>query len=246
MPVYNEEASIEQVIADHVEALTAQRAALGDWEIICLDDASTDSTPAILKRIAARVDKLKVIRHQENRGIFESFARVFEAAQGTHVYATAADGQWPAKNLARMLRSIAAGFDLVVGVRLNRREAYGLKRRIVSRAFNLLPRLLFGTKTIDAGSIKLGVRQVFQLDLISHSPFVEAERIIKARRNGYRIDFVPIEFKKRRSGKETGARWSNVIASARDCVRCVKTYGIGARQPARCAPNAPKAVTGAE
>ncbi len=240
MPVYNEEASIEEVIADHVEALTAQSAAVRDWQIICLDDASTDRTPTILERISARVDKLKVIRHRENRGIYESFAHAFEAAQGTHVYATASDGQWPARNLERMLRSIVAGFDLVVGVRLNRREAYGLKRRVVSRAFNLLPRLLFGIKTIDAGSIKLGVRQVFKLDLISHSPFVEAERIIKAQRSGYRIDFVPIEFKKRQRGKETGARWSNIIASARDCMRCMKTYGISPPQPSRRTASASK------
>jgi hypothetical protein len=128
-----------------------------------------------------------------------------------------------------MLHSILKGSDLVVGVRLNRAEIYGLKRRLVSRAFNYLPELLFGVKTMDAGSVKLGWRELFTLDLISRSPFIEAERIINAVRRGCRVDFVPVEFKPRGTGKASGASWTNIFASARDCLRCAKTYGIRSR-----------------
>lgn len=225
MPAYNEEANIEQVILEHWQVLESIRGIV-DWEIVCLDDGSVDQTPKILERLARHNGKLRVIRHPKNRGIYESFAHLFQAARGTHVYATAADGQWPATNLVRMLPSATAGSDLVVGVRLNRREVYGLQRRLVSSTFNLLPRLLFGVNTVDAGSIKLGVHGVFALDLISQSPFVEAERIVKAQRSGYRVDFVPIEFLPRSGGKATGAKWSNIVASARDCIRCAGAYRL--------------------
>ena len=126
-----------------------------------------------------------------------------------------------------MLAALDAGADLVVGVRPNRSEIYSVSRRAISFLFNLLPRIFFGVKTSDAGSIKLGVKDVFKFDLISRSPFVEAERIILARRRGYRVAFVPIEFLSRTAGKERGASWRNVRQSLIDCFRCVNFYGFG-------------------
>jgi hypothetical protein len=79
--------------------------------------------------------------------------------------------------------------------------------------------MLFGIATQDAGSVKLGVRDIFTLDLISRSPFVDAERIIRAHKSGYRVEFVPITFLARSSGKARGASVGNILSSLRDCVR---------------------------
>jgi hypothetical protein len=81
--------------------------------------------------------------------------------------------------------------------------------------------MLFGLVTRDAGSIKLGAREVFTCDVISRSPFAEAERIIRAHRRGYRVEFVPINFLPRTHGKAKGATLPNLIASLRDCLRLV-------------------------
>ncbi|HYL79006.1 MAG TPA: glycosyltransferase family 2 protein [Bryobacteraceae bacterium] len=232
LPAYNEQGSIEEVILDHERVLRALGNQLEDWEIVCLDDASQDQTLAILNRLAPGIPKLRVLRHERNQGIFQSFHDLFAAARGTHVYLTASDGQWPAENLSKMLPALKNGADLVVGVRPNRNEVYSASRRVVSFLFNLLPRLLFGVQTSDAGSIKLGLRQIFTLDLISRSPFVEAERIIQARRRGHRVEFVPIEFLRRAAGKEGGASWRNIRGSVRDCFRCFGAYSLW-RTPTR-------------
>jgi glycosyltransferase involved in cell wall biosynthesis len=226
LPAYNEEASIEAVIWDHFRALTSLQDVVRDWEIVCVDDASTDRTPEILMRVAAYSDRIKVVRHEENKGIYCSFADGFDAAHGTHIYATASDGQWPAENLRRLLTPALTGAELVVGVRTNRREIYTPGRQFVSFMFNLLPRIAFRVRTTDAGSVKLGVREVFTLDLVSHSPFAEAERIIRACRGGCKVEFVPILFNARNGGKESGAKWGNIFASVRDCLRCIRTYGF--------------------
>jgi dolichol-phosphate mannosyltransferase len=233
LPAYNEEAAIEQVIVEHVEVLATLRELIADWEIVCVDDASSDCTLSILERLSSRVSGLVVVRHGENKGIYQSFADGFAAARGTHFYATGGDGQWPATNLLRMLRAVVAGADLVIGVRLNKGQVYGVKRRFVSYAFNALTRAVFGVKTLDAGSIKLGTRDLFRFQIISCSPFAEAERIVIAQRCGYRVDFVPVEFRVRGGGKATGARWSNVVASARDCLKCVTYYEVLRRGSAR-------------
>ncbi|HEV2687400.1 MAG TPA: glycosyltransferase family 2 protein [Bryobacteraceae bacterium] len=224
LPAYNEQGSIEQVILDHERVLHTLGGELEDWEIVCLDDASQDQTLSILNRLAPNIPKLRVLRHERNQGIFQSFHDLFAAAHGTHVYLTASDGQWPAENLAKMLPALRNGADLVVGVRGNRNEIYSASRRVVSYLFNLMPRLLFGVRTSDAGSIKLGLREIFTLDLISRSPFVEAERIIQARRHGHRVEFVPIDFLRRSAGKEGGASWRNVRRSIADCFRCFAHY----------------------
>jgi dolichol-phosphate mannosyltransferase len=222
MPVYNEEAALEQTLSEHIRVL--ERLRRSDWEIVCVDDASKDGSAEILDRMSSSDGRIRVIRHSQNRGIYESFDDLFRNAKGTYIYMTGSDGQWPAENIERMLPLLSRGADLIVGVRQNRNRIYGLKRRIVSHAFNFLPRVLFGVRTADAGSIKLGRRDVFQFELISRSPFAEAERIIQARMRGYRVEFVPILFRSRNGGKEYGAKWSNVRRSLQDLFRCWKAY----------------------
>jgi glycosyltransferase involved in cell wall biosynthesis len=231
MPAYNEENSIEKVILEHVEVLNTLQEIVKDWEIVCLDDGSTDRTAEIIEGLTMQIDRLRFIKHSKNKGISESFRDLYNAARGTHIYATASDGQWPAANLAEMLKSATTlRADLVVGVRQNRKEVYGLGRRIVSDTFNFLPRLLFGVKTADAGSVKLGIREIFLFELISRSLFIEAERIVKAQQEGYHVDFVSIDFLSRSKGKATGAKLSNIIASSLDCCRCLRVYGFRSKK----------------
>jgi len=227
MGAFNEEASIEGVILKHVQVLQELQPRVPKWEIVCVDDGSTDATPQILNRLQSRLPELRVIRHQTNQGIAATQLHFYREVRGTHVYFTGSDGQWPPENLPRMLGLVLEGADLVVGVRENRREVYSLRRQFVSFAFNLLPELLFGVKTGDAGSVKLGRRELFTLPLVSRSPFADAERIVQAYRSGYKVDFIPIRFDKRSGGKAKGASWSNVVSSTGDLFRCFLAYRLG-------------------
>ncbi len=109
-------------------------------------------------------------------------------------------------------------YDLLVGKRV--RKHYTPFRAAISRAFNLLPWLLFGVATHDAGSIKLVRRELLQIPLASRGPFREAERIIRARRRGYRIGMVIVENQPRRTGKASGWCWGLVGQAVLDLLRC--------------------------
>ncbi len=221
MPAYNEEATIEPVVQEHLAVLRNLGEPVVRWELVCLDDASTDGTGAILDQLAAQEPGLRVLHNRENAGIFAGFEHLAHAANGTHIYMTAADGQWPASNLTRLLRfSLEHQADLTIGVRTTKGKVYSLRRRLVSAAFNNLALLLFGVRTHDAGSIKFGIRELFTTELVSRGPFTEAERIIRASRGGFRVGFTPIEFGSRNGGTETGARWANVLAGVSDCLTC--------------------------
>ena len=219
MPAYNEEAHIEAVIEEHLGAISQLADSLADWEIVCLDDASGDATASVVDRLARSTDKVRLIRHPEHKGIFKSFTYLSLDSPGTHICSTGPGGEWPASNLLKMFAALQTGADLVVGVRQNRNAIYSLRRRLVSHAFNMIAKLFFGVATRDAGSIKLGRRDIFNCNIISRSPFAEAERIIRAQKQGYRIDFVPITFLPRAGGKASGAKASNIIASVWDCLR---------------------------
>lgn len=220
IPAYNEQGTIERVVEDHLEMVAACGEFLADWELVCLDDASTDDTPKILDGLAAKYAKMRVVHHATNQGINASFHHLFREACGTHIYYTASDGQWPARNLSILLHALVErNLDLVVGVRPNRREVYGPWRRLLSYGFNWIPLVLFGIETQDANSIKLGLREIFTMPLVSQSFFGEVERIIEAKQKGYRIGFESIEFLPRKSGKAYGAKWSNVLSTVRDLFR---------------------------
>ena len=229
MPAYNEEDAIETVVRDHFQLLEKLGDQVPRWEVVCVDDASRDRTPEILRVLSEREPRLRLVRHETNQGIFAAFTRCYQEARGTHIYATGSDGQWPPENLVLMLNRLSTGADLVVGVRGNRHEVYTAARRVISYCFNRLPPLLFGVAVEDAGSCKLGVRAIFLFDLISKSPFFEAERIIRASREGYRVDFVPIRFAARACGEATGGSWKNIRDSLRDLLRCLIVYGVRRR-----------------
>ena len=128
---------------------------------------------------------------------------------------------------------LADRFDVVVGRR--RRKQYSLRRRLISGLFNLLPRLLFGVHTYDAGSIKLFRREVLSIPLVSRSPFREAERLIRASRFGYRVGAIDVEHHDRRGGRASRARWGLVVQSLRDLGRCFWQLRLHAR-PSRSIP----------
>jgi glycosyltransferase involved in cell wall biosynthesis len=215
MPVYNEEAVLAEVITEAVDALQASGVS---HEFILLDDASTDHSAAILAHYQQRYpDVIRILRHEVNRGIMASCDDLYAAARGRFVFINGSDGQWKCAEVLRMLPMIER-YDLIVGRRKCKR--YGVRRRLISGAFNLLPLLVFGVRTYDAGSIKLFRREVLRIPLLSRSPFREAERIIRASKLGYRVGVVKVEHHDRRGGRGTGARWGLVAHAAGDLLRC--------------------------
>ncbi len=230
MPAYNEQACIEAVVLDHLRVLQSLAPA-GEWELLCLDDGSSDGTGDKLQALARLHPGLRIERHGRNLGLFQSMTDAARLARGRYVYLTASDGQWPAENLARLLAALRAeGADVAVAVRGNRASVYTAWRRAVSFFFELLPRVLFGADTLDPGSVKLAAREVFAYDLVSRSPFAEAERLILARARGLKLVSVPAVFCDRSSGRASGAKWSNITSSLRDVFRCLRRYGLRCRR----------------
>jgi len=214
VPAYNEEKAIGRVLEDHLVEIRKIEGRIKDWELLCINDASTDGTWEVLTRIAAANPKVRILRHETNQGIAASFERLYHESRGTHIYLTGGDDQWPVENLSILFGHMqSTGSDLVIGVRQNRQKVYTLWRRILSYAFNIIPKMLYGIDTQDANGIKIGRRDIFVAPVKSRSFFGEVERIVIAHRQGKKITTVPILFKERPSGKAKGASWKYVWAT---------------------------------
>lgn len=208
IPAYNEEASVAQVVLEH----DAEARRLGpSYEILVLDDGSTDATRATLERLRADVPALAVLSHARNQGITRSILDLYAGATGSWIYVVSADGQIAASALSR-LWATRAGHQVVVGWRHARRDTG--RRRLLSRLFSLVVRRLFGLRVQDPGSVKLyeatWLRRAWPR---SRSVFAEAEILIRVSRAGGRIAEVPIEHRPRRGGRSRGAR-PGVLAAA--------------------------------
>lgn len=214
MPAYNEEAGIERAVTEALEALNGLDA--GDGEVLVVDDGSRDRTASILRDVQGADRRLRVVRHDVNRGIGGFNRTMMAEARGDWVFFIGADGEWDAREAVRFLELAERdGADAVLGYR--RRKRYGPWRALVSFAFNALVLLLFGARFRDIGSIRLLRREVFQpLKLRSSSAFINAERLLAGRRRGARIVQVPVEHRARLAGRGGGARPRRVLEAVRD------------------------------
>jgi glycosyltransferase involved in cell wall biosynthesis len=146
IPLYNEEESIAKL---HVE-LTGVLQSVGEpYEIVVVDDGSTDGSFELLGRIHEADPRLKVIRFRRNFGQTAAFAAGFEAAGGDVIVTLDADLQNDPADIPHLLDGIGQGYDVVSGWRVKRRDAW--YRRWLSRAANWLISQATGVRLHDYG-----------------------------------------------------------------------------------------------
>jgi glycosyltransferase involved in cell wall biosynthesis len=213
-PAYNEEATIAGVLQEAHELLAGSGL---DYEILVCNDGSADRTGEIIEGLKEKVARMRVLHHQSNRGIRATFEHLYSEAGKDFVFLNSTDRQWKTGILFQML-PLTKDWDIIIASRKKKR--YSPVRHFVSWGFNLLPRLLFGVKTYDAGAVKLQRREVIErLPIVSLSPFSEAERLIRAARAGYRITEYPVEIEERKSGKARGVSLASVSEAFKDLFR---------------------------
>jgi glycosyltransferase involved in cell wall biosynthesis len=215
MPAYNEEAGL----ARNVGLLAARLAQLGViFEILIVDDASTDRTGAIADELAAD-PRVRAIHHPANRGIGGGFVSGVAAATGEWLILIPADLALDLAELGKYLDA-ARGADVIVGIRSDRSDYSGY-RLLVSWINIRLIQLLFGMRERQFNYISMYRLAVLRRMKIEYwrSAFFHAETIIKAKALGYRLVEVEISYVPRASGQPTGARPKLLIRTVRDMLR---------------------------
>jgi glycosyltransferase involved in cell wall biosynthesis len=198
-------------------ALPTLRALASDWEVVLVDDGSTDDTVAVARAAMGQdAGRLRVIRHQRKSGYGITVADGLRAARGDYVGFMDGDGQFDPGDL-RTLADLMPTADLATGRR--RRRADPGYRLVIAGVFNILVRALYGVRVadIDCG-LKLMRRRVLDASapLLARSALLNTELYFKSQRSGLRIRQVPVSHYPRVAGVRSGARLIPILRAIRD------------------------------
>jgi len=199
LPAYNEEGNIERAV--RTAAAAGNRA--GSYEVVVVDDGSRDATGARLSALEAEMGpRLRVVRHQENRGYGAALRNGFAAAEGDLVFYTDSDNQFDLSELEGML-PLMGEWDAVLGYRIARQDAR--RRLMTSWVFNRLACVVFGLTVRDLNcSFKL-----FRGDLLRSLPlesddfFIDTEMVARMHRGGWRYVQRGVRHFPRTAGRST-------------------------------------------
>lgn len=209
IPAYNEEATLADVVG---EARAVLQSLTVDWEVLLVDDGSTDHTGAIADRLAqADPAHVRVIHHEKNKGFAGAIKTCYANASKDWVFLAPADKQVNLSELADFV-ALTDGADIIVGYRKNRAEPF--YRSFNSYVFHLLCRIFFGIKIKQISTSKLYRRALLQSIPIQAAPssaMVEPEVIFKALQRGARIREVGMTHYPRAAGKPKGTGLKMIV-----------------------------------
>lgn len=196
IPAYNEEGGITQAVAEAVRALGQ---IVPDYEILVVDDGSGDATADLVARLAGANSRVRLLRHPTNRGYGAALRTGFEAARFDRVAFTDADCQFDLTDLGLLL-PLAESCPVAVGYRVGRQDPW--QRRFFSWGYNLLVRLLLGTRVRDVDcALKVFQRHALA-NLLPQSRgfFVNTEMLTRARQLGYAVAQTGVRHRPRTRG----------------------------------------------
>ncbi len=193
IPMFNEELNIEHAIDAAVESLGRYT---DDYEIVIVDDASTDASPGLVAARAAADPRIRMIRHQRNRKLGGALKTGFAAAAKELVLYMDADLPFDPDVLGRAMRAMeVTGADVIAGYRHDR-TIEGWRRTLYSYVYNALIGILFGWPHRDINfSFKLMKREVLEaIELKSEGSLIDAELIVKAKNHGFAIQQIGLDY----------------------------------------------------
>ncbi len=131
-----------------------------EYEIIYVDDSSTDCSLEVLKKIAQEYGQVRLISFLNNRGQSQALHAGFKASRGEWIITLDADGQNPPGEISRLL-AVEGEFDFITGIRAKRKDSF--LKKLSSKAARLVRRLVLKDTTKDIGcSLRMFKREVVE------------------------------------------------------------------------------------
>lgn len=207
IPAYNEQETLESV----VEAVKRKLPFLAkEYEILIVNDGSTDRTRQIVDRVASESGMVKTIHHPFNIGYGGAQKSGILSAKCDYLTIVPCDEQFQIDDLDK-LTEWADRFEIIVGCRKYRHQD-PLFRRIKTKVFGMVMYLLFGITLKDTNWVKVFKREIFKdIDITSRGICVDAEVVFKAKCRGYRFKEVLVDYLPRKAGISKGDLPLNVI-----------------------------------
>ncbi len=214
-PAYNEEKNIETTVR---KALAVARGLeeVELFEIIIVNDGSTDKTGEIADRLASEISEVRVVHHDPNRGYGGALKTGFKESKYSWVAFADSDGQFDFAEIEKFLAKKDEA-DLILGYRLKRADS--LVRKVYTYGWGLIPKILFGLGVRDYScGFKLIRKEVFEAvpPLVGEEKVTQIEMLVKAKRWGFKFAEIGVHHYPRTAGTQTGASPKVVLKSLKD------------------------------
>jgi glycosyltransferase involved in cell wall biosynthesis len=219
-PMWNEEEYIARTIATAEEVCheLLDQGVIGDYELLIVDDASTDATGRLADELAAADPHVRVVHHPVNRKLGGSIKTGFANVTGDLVLYTDADLPFDLHELHRAVRLLRVyEADIVSAYRFDR-TGEGYVRTVYSFFYNLLVRVFFGVRMRDVNfAFKLCRARIFErIELKSEGSFIDAELAIRATKMGYSVVQFGVDYFPRTRGVSTLSSPSVIVKILRE------------------------------
>jgi glycosyltransferase involved in cell wall biosynthesis len=193
VPAHNEETTVGVFVERTAKAF----AQIGrPWELVYVDDGSTDDTAAMVAAIAEVEPRVRLVRQRRNLGLTEALNRGFREARGDVIVFLPADLESdPQVDIPLLLDKLDQGYDVVAGWRQGRRDG----KRFASRLANVVCRALFGLDVHDLNWIKAFRREV--TDALALRSSWHRYILVMAQNEGFRIGEVKVPYQARQTGR---------------------------------------------
>lgn len=212
-PAYNEEGNITTTIID---ARNAAQQVSREYEIIVVNDGSTDRTVEVVKELQRLDNRIRLISHKKNKGYGAAVKTGLAACKKEWIFFTDSDGQFHYDELARFVESTENG-DMIIGYRRKRMDPFHrvFVAQVLLKIWNFL---LFGLTIRDVDcAYKLFKKEVRDsIKLETESAITVTELLVKAKALGYRIVQLPVTHYARKFGEQTGGNWRVIAKAAKE------------------------------
>ena len=232
-PAYNDSGTIASLV---ITALKTASTLTPDYEVIVVNDGSSDSTAQILDELARIYPQLKVVTHEVNRGYGGALRTGFATATKDVVFYTDGDAQYDPSEITALWPALTPGVDLVNGYKISRSDP--LHRIIIGRIYHHTVKVLFGLHVRDVDcDFRLLRRSIFdRVRLEKNSGVICLEMMKKIQDAGFTIVEMPVHHYHRAHGQSQFFNFSRLFRTAVDVLKL--WYALVVRQTHRRAPAA--------
>ncbi len=197
-PCYNDSKTIVKLVEDVILTL---KKLTNDYEVIVVDDGSTDQSIKLLKKLKKKYRNFKLVIHERNKGYGGALRSGFAATSKSLIFYTDGDGQYDVKELCVLLPLMTTNIDFVNGIKMVRQDP--TYRIFIGNFYSLVVRWLFWLPVADVDcDFRLIRRSVIKkLKLTSNSGSICVELVKKSQREGAKFRQVSVHHLKRKWGR---------------------------------------------
>jgi glycosyltransferase involved in cell wall biosynthesis len=212
LPAHNEEDNISVVVHEAVRTLPRY---FDEFEVIVVNDGSSDRTEAVTRGIAELDERVRIVNHPENRGYGAALRSGFSASTGDWVMVMDSDRQFDIGDLV-YLAPFAHEHDLIAGYRIQRNDPF--HRTFFGKTFRLAMRILFGIQLYDIDcAFKLMRGDMLRsLNLESDGAMISTELMARWARIGGTWTQVGVHHYPRTAGQQSGGSLRVILRAIRD------------------------------